>query len=290
MDESTGDRDYTKVSFDFEALDACPFCKKNIMIPSGRIQWLGIDFWYVFCAHCGLKFMNPRPTEASYKEFYKTMFWEQKVRNIGFHQIGQMWQTGTYKWDNDKVWDPKQGLENRLEKHREQRVKTIIPVVAGEIFLNKDSRILEVGCGFGVTLSEFHKQYGCKVFGIEPSDEAQKTIRSFGTIEVLARYAEDLKEIGEKGLQFNAIIFSHALENTVDPVSVLQWAKACLVPGGVIYIQTPNLVVFDQMNPYHPYIFSHASLDFLAEKVGMTYKRTSLAKEKMLTIILKKDR
>lgn len=279
------ENDYVNVIFDFEALDACPFCDGHVMFPNGKIDWLGIDFWYVACPACGLKFMNPRPTGASYREFYKNLFWQQKIRNVGFHKEGQMWQSGKYKWDDEKKWDPKEGLENRLQKHREQRVKTIIPVVADAIRLGAHSRILEVGCGFGVTLSEFRKQCGCKVFAIEPSDEAQKVIRDTGGIEIIANYAENLKEIGERGLKFDAIIFSHSLENTVDPVSVMRWAKACLSPGGIIYVQTPNLLVFDQMNPYHPYIFSHASLGFLAEKLGLLCKRVSEPKDKMLIAV-----
>ncbi|MBI2639323.1 MAG: methyltransferase domain-containing protein [Candidatus Sungbacteria bacterium] len=276
---------YQSATFDFEALDACPFCDGAAMVPNGKIEWFGVDFWYVFCPACGLKFMNPRPTRESYKDFYKNLFWQQKIRNAGFHKEGQMWQSGKYKWDDEKKWDPKEGLENRLEKHREQRAKTIIPVVASAISLGADSRVLEVGCGFGVTLSEFKKKYQCKVFAVEPSDEAQKTIKDFN-IELLGSYAEDLENIGKRGEKFDAIVFSHSLENTIDPVSIVRFAKECLLKSGIIYIQTPNLLVFDQMNPYHPYIFSHASLQFLAQRLGLTYKRVSEPKDKMLTVIL----
>ena len=146
-----------------------------------------------------------------------------------------------------------------------------------------------MGCGFGVTLNELNKQYSCKVFAIEPSEEAQKIIREFGAIELLADFAEDLENISARDEKFNAIIFSHALENTVDPVAVMQWARACLNPGGIIYVQTPNLLVFDQMNPYHPFIFSQASLSFLAEKVGLSYKRISVPEDKMLTVIFSRQ-
>lgn len=279
------ENNYQNAVFNFEALDACPFCKGRVMTPNGKIDWLGVDFWYVACPACGLKFMNPRPTRDSYRDFYKNLFWQQKIRNIGFHQPGQMWQSGKYKWDNEKVWGPKEGLENRLEKHREQRAKTIIPVIDEHIGLNENSQILEVGCGFGVTLSELHKQYRSKVYAIEPSDEAQKVIKGFGAIEFLASFAEDLEDVGKNGKKFDAIIFSHALENTVDPLAVMRHALACLDKDGIIYVQTPNLLVFDQMNPYHPYIFSHASLQFLADKLGLSYKRVSEAKDKMLTVV-----
>jgi len=279
---------YTDVVFDFEGLDACPFCKKNVMISNGKIKWLEIDFWYVVCSHCGLKFMNPMPTCESYKEFYKNLFWQQKIRNLGFHQRGQAWQTGTYKWDDEKAWSPKDGLANRIDKHRKQRVKTVIPVIDKYIKLNENSRILEVGCGFGVTLDELRKQYHSKVFAIEPSEEARKQIKKFGDIELLGLYAEDLQSISKKGSKFDVIIFSHALENTTDPIRVMQMATACLLPGGIIYLQTPNLLVNDQMNPYHPYIFSHSSISFLAKKIGLAYKRISDPKDRMLSVVFSK--
>lgn len=279
-------KDFQNISFDFEALDSCPFCNGQVMVPNGRIAWLDIDFWYVFCPDCGLKFMNPRPTRESYRDFYKNLFWQQKIRNVGFHQSGQTWQSGRYKWDNEKQWEPKEGLENRLEKHREQRAGTIIPVIQKELGLDQNSRVLEVGCGFGVTLNEIKKQYGSRVFAIEPSSEAQKVVKDFG-VELIGSYAEDLEDVERSGERFNAIIFSHSLENIINPVGVIKSAVACLASGGIIYIQTPNLLVFDQMNPYHPYIFSHASLRFLADKLGLSYKRVSEPKDKMLTVVMK---
>ena len=101
-------QNFKKVSFDFEALDACPLCQGKVFISNGRIKWLKTDFWYVACPQCGLKFINPRPTLESYRDFYKNLFWEQKIRNLGFHQPGQAWQAGKYKWDNEKEWQPEQ--------------------------------------------------------------------------------------------------------------------------------------------------------------------------------------
>ncbi len=279
------DNNSKNFTFDFEALERCPLCQGAVLIPNGKVRWYDIDFWYVICPECGLKFMNPRPTRESYKEFYKNLFWEQKIKNTGFHQEGQMWQTKRYKWDNKRVWDSENGRKNRMEKHREQRAKTIIPVVADAVSLNENSRILEVGCGFGVTLDEFFKKCKCHLYGIEPSDEAQKTIKEFENIEILGRYAEDLEEISKKELKFDAIIFSHTLENLIHPFNVIKFATDSLKKNGVIYIQTPNLLTFDQMNPYHPYIFSKQSLGLLVKKAGLEYKVISEAIDKMLAAI-----
>lgn len=271
-----------KIDFNFEALYSCPFCQCKVMIPNGKIQWLDVDFWYVICPNCGLKFMNPRPDNESYREFYKNLFWQQKVRNLGFKQAGQMWQKKRYKCDNNKKWDKKEGRNNRIEKHRVQRIKTIIPVIEQYISLGKESFVLEIGSGFGVTLEEINKKFGANVNAIEPSEEARKYIKEEGVVRLLGRYADDLEFLTKRINKFDVIIFSHSLENTTNPLEIIHLAKRCLSKNGIIYIQTPNLLVFDQMNPYHPFIFSHSSLFYLADKLDMKCKMTSQAIEQML--------
>ena len=278
--------DFKNVVFDFEALDVCPFCQCAVMVPNGKIKWLDIDMWYVFCNGCGLKFMNPRPTQQSYKDFYKNLFWQQKIRNLGSHFEGQMWQAKKYKWDNEESWDPAEGVKNRMDKQREQKTKDIIKALDAATSLTAQSAVIDVGCSFGVTLDEIYKKYHCHVYGIEPSDETQKEIAKFEQIKMLGHYAEELEDISKTELKFDVIIFSHVLENTTDPINVINFAKRCLKPTGFIYIQTPNLLVFDQMNPYHPYIFSRNSLKVLAEKCQLRYKQISESKNKMLEVLL----
>ncbi len=274
-------------NFDFEALVSCPFCSSQVMIPNGRVKWYSFDFWYVFCPSCGLKYMNPRPTIQSYKDFYKKFFWEQKITNTGFHQEGQMWGLDKYKFDNEKIWDAKDGKKNRIEKQKAQRIKTIIPVIEKSISINSNSDILEIGCGFGVTLNELSLKYNCKSYGIEPSEEARKTILEYGKINLIGYYAEEIEEISTKDIKFDVIIFSHSLENTVDPINIIKYAKLCLKNSGIIYIQTPNLLTFDQMNPYHPFIFSQNSVLHLAEKNNLNCSIESETIDKMLVTVFK---
>ena len=153
--------------------------------------------------------------------------------------------------------------------------------------LYKGTEILEVGAGLGITLEELRKKFGSRVYAIEPSREAQKTIKNAG-IKLIGDYAEDLEKLSKGKQKFDAIIFSHSLENTVFPLQVIQWAKKCLKKNGVIYVQLSNLLTFDQMNPYHPYIFSAHSLGFLAQKAGMKPYRAGEKLHRMLTMVFKK--
>lgn len=278
-----------KVTFDYEALDACPLCDGTIMIPNGKIKWLDIDFWYVVCPACNLKFLNPRPTQESYKAFYKNQFWQQKVRNLGFRQEGQIWNFTRYQWDNEKEWDPKEGRQNKIEKLRALRWEIITKTLGSFMTLDANKRILEVGCGFGVTLHELNKQYGCQVYAIEPSEEAQEAIKEFGNIKLIGNYGEELETLAKGPEKYDAILFSHSLENTSIPFDIMKWASDCLSPQGIIYVQCSNLFVYDQMNPYHPYIFSAPAFQTLADKLGLTMKRVTPSLDKMLTVVFAKD-
>ncbi len=279
------DRKLLDVSFAFEAIEACPLCAGRVMIPNGKIRWLGNDFWYVVCPSCGLKFMNPRPTEESYRAFYRDYFWQQKIRNLGFYEEGQMWQTKRYKWDNAKRWSVREGRAKRKERALELRLPAITETLSAHGALGRGKRILEVGAGFGVVLRELARRHGVAAYAIEPSTEARKSIEESGRVKLIGSYAEELETL-KPAKPFDAVIFSHVLENTVRPLDVLRAAKRHLARRGVIYVQTPNLHTFDQMNPYHPYIFSAHTLSFLAKKIGMKARRFGDPTHRMLTMAL----
>tara|TARA_Y100000310_G_scaffold341747_1_gene441909 strand:+ start:7614 stop:8468 length:855 start_codon:yes stop_codon:yes gene_type:complete len=268
--------------FEWEGLTKCPLCSHGVMIPNGSVDWLEMQFWYVVCPKCGLKYMNPRPTQDSYQEFYKDLFWQQKVRNLGFIKHGQMWGVKQYKWDNQKKWNAKDGRKNKMEKLKSLRIETITKALNKKIKLDKNTKILEVGCGFPVTLDALHKNHGCNVYAIEPSEEAQDEIKKNKHITFLAPYGESLEKIAKKQ-KFDAIIFSHSLENTSIPFDIMRYTRQALKKGGVVYVQCANLQTFDQMNPYHPYIFSESAFRYLGKLLKMKYERLSDGTDRMLT-------
>lgn len=278
--------DLEKLNFDYEALEQCPLCEGDRFVPNGRFTWLDVDFWYVVCMDCSLKFMNPRPTREAYKHFYENQFWQQKIRNKGYHKAGQAWQRGKYQWDNEEDWDPEFGRENLSEKLSRLRIDMITKALSEHVTLQEGTDILEVGCAFPVTLRSLRDNQKCSVYAIEPSEEARADIEKDGNIQLIGRYAEELEEMIASDRKFDAIIFSHILENTVDPFSIVQFAAKNLKEGGVIYMQTPNLLVNDQMNPYHPYIFNRKTVRMMAEKAGLGYVQKSPTIERMLSVIM----
>lgn len=98
--------------------------------------------------------------------------------------------------------------------------------------LKPGARILEVGCGEGLFLSEL-AQRGFQVIGIEPSKSAGDIARERG-LEVITDY---FPHTGVDG-PFDAVIMSHVLEHISNPTEVLQQVGKLVPDGKVLLIQT----------------------------------------------------
>ena len=225
--------------------------------------------------------MNPRPTEESYKIFYRDYFWEEAFTNQRFKKSKQKWNALKHPLDNNKIWSIDHGKKILFKKLNNTRNELLLKSLGKIKKLKKNSKILEVGAGIGTNLKILRDYFGSDVFAIEPSTEARKEIKK-NNIEVIGLYAKDLKNIKKN---FDIIIFSHSLENTINPEEILKYAKS-LLKNGSIYIQCSNLFLFDQMNPYHPFIFSYNSFKFLSKKLNMKLQLLSDPMSHMLEISL----
>ncbi|GLQ07921.1 class I SAM-dependent methyltransferase [Sneathiella chinensis] len=99
------------------------------------------------------------------------------------------------------------------------------------------SSALSIGCGQGRTERELVEK-GCRVVGIEPSQEAASRA-SLNGIDVIVDTAENgVKKL--QGQQFDCLILSDVLEHLVDPEATLAQCLPLLRPGGRIIISIPN--------------------------------------------------
>lgn len=123
-------------------------------------------------------------------------------------------------------------LANRFERGAEPTPgwwRTILPPGAAEG--------LEIGCGNGDrmrTLQPFFR----RLTGIEPDPRAVQAARAQG-MEVFVGTAEVLPG-AVLDRRYDAIVFAHVLEHTLDPVLALANARDLLAPGGVMSVEVPN--------------------------------------------------
>ncbi len=242
----------------------CMLCGSGESVPAGTTAWRGYTLAYSLCRGCGLKFMNPRPNRQWYLDFYASEFWEDKFQN-------KSWRAGTrFNW----LWKlVKGGVSGRLRKGT-KRAQLVVPEILKRVHLNSSSRVLDVGCAFGLILKEIKKKTDAKVFGIEPNRSA----RAMSGVELIGETAEDLVSLGSFHNAFDLIIFSNVLENIVDPRPVLEACKRLLSDNGVLYVDSPNVFYYDAMNPYHPFIYSPDTLAKLLESCGFSIRETLFEK------------
>jgi 2-polyprenyl-3-methyl-5-hydroxy-6-metoxy-1,4-benzoquinol methylase len=150
-------------------------------------------------------------------------------------------------------------------------------------------RLLDVGCGNGDYLANA-ADAGWQATGVDADEQAvavasQRGLDArVGGIELFA---------GEAGC-FDAVTLSHVLEHLHDPAALLHAVQRLLKPGGVVFIDTPNIDSRGARRwgsdwrgletPRHLLIFSRvALLDMLrtAGFVGIQSKRRSAVRKSM---------
>ncbi len=98
--------------------------------------------------------------------------------------------------------------------------------------LGPSARILEIGCGEGLLLSELGRR-GFLVTGIEPSKSAGDVARGRG-LNVITGYFPHSEVSGP----FDAVVMSHVLEHMSNPTEVLHEVGKLVPEGKVLLIQT----------------------------------------------------
>jgi len=130
-------------------------------------------------------------------------------------------------------------------------------------------RVLEVGCGDG-TLLELLRTYGAHPVGTDLDAEGARFVEErLGLPVVVAPFEQ--ADFG--GRKFDAVVSAHVIEHVFEPVSVLARARELLEPGGVLFMETPN-IWRPKVGPRrlfslpHNYYFSPRTLALVMVKAG----------------------
>lgn len=133
-------------------------------------------------------------------------------------------------------------------------------------------KFLDVGVGFGFW-GQFLINKGYAVAGIDVSQSAVDYVNnSENGLSATCVSFEDF-ETSEK---YSAIFMFDVLEHFVEPDEMLEKAKRMLSPGGVVYVQVPNVIGLripyghNLGLPFHLWQFNKSSLAALFKKVGMS--------------------
>lgn len=224
-------------------LTKCPVCQSdNIRLLSHIAKGRLVD-----CHQCHLIFYTPRPTPKDLELFYNS---------------------DTYR---DSYQDsPMTGLD--FAKARYKQLTKIIYSHAPALINQTDKQFLDVGCGVGDLLSIAQKN-GWQITGTEISHEATETANILLKGKVLTG---DIISLDLPQNYYDLITIYHVIEHLIDPIETLVKIRQLLKPGGIAFIETPNIGSLGArikgknwsqiFPPEHITYFQPSSLKFALEK------------------------
>ena len=117
------------------------------------------------------------------------------------------------------------------------------------------ARVIDMACGEGYG-SEVLSRSASSVVGVDANPEAHEHARLRYRRENLA-FERGLVETYGEPESYDAAVFLQTIEHVQDPVAVLEHLRSLLVPGGVAYVSTPNVLTLappgaaKSDNPWH---------------------------------------
>lgn len=171
-------------------------------------------FRFVACAYCGHVYLSPRVRMEDINRIYPSDY-IVRVTEIEYPAFAP------FRWLKLNVLD------------RGWNKKVIANLQAG-------SGVLDIGAGFGGNLTYLAKlaPFPLKLFANDLKFEPEA--RTYLTDRGVTLLEGPIEEV-ECEERLDAIICQHAIEHVPDPGRLVRWISDHLAPGGVLYLETPDL-------------------------------------------------
>lgn len=234
---------------DLEAVQHCPVCGsvERALLYKGltdRVFCVADGAWDLYrCTKCASGYIDPRPTPASIGRAYAGYYTHDTedhpvVRRKGLirsllHDLINGYQNHRYGLQRSPALPFGRWLLPMLPSLRtaaDAECRHMPPLPAG------GGRLLDVGSGNGGFLV-LAKQAGWQVEGLDFDLSAVQAARSRG-LEV---HHGGIEVVGERIACYDVITLCHVIEHVHDPIATLRGLHALLKPGGILWLDTPNL-------------------------------------------------
>ncbi|HNT74101.1 MAG TPA: methyltransferase domain-containing protein [Anaerolineae bacterium] len=194
---------------------SCALCGHDdaTLLHQGRDYVYGYpgEFPVVRCNHCGLTYLNPRPTQAAMPRYYPANY--EPYRPAPTHWLPRLHQTLRYR----------------------NRCRVVTRLRAG-------GTLLDVGCSTGIFLAEMRRHSGWEVWGVEPNAEAAAYARDALHLTVTTGALADAHF---PDAHFDVVTMFDVLEHVHAPRETLREIRRILRPGGYLICSVPNLDSLD---------------------------------------------
>ena len=188
---------------------SCPLCGGGASLLYSDCRdfeyFTAASFDFYRCRECGFVLMHPLPTRAELPALYPANYHNFEPPSNPVSRL----------------------LLDRYYEHQSGICRRYLP---------PDGALLEVGCATGEVLARVQERGFHDVQGIELSQEACERAWDRG----LKVFHGTLDEF-ETDQRFDVIFMSHVIEHVLDPVATTAKLASLLAPGGVLYLETPNV-------------------------------------------------
>jgi len=247
----------------------CEICENNDnnKIYNVKEMMFGLEdaFDYSECSKCGCLQIAQIPNEMS--KYYPENYYSFEDSSINlFYELKNQLRKIRY----DYAITEKGSLGSILNKL--YPAYDIYSLMRAEI--NRDSRILDVGCGKGYMLSSLRDAGFKKLLGIDPF--IKKDFEHENGVLILKRHLQDLDH------QFDLIMFNHSFEHMSNPFETLLRVSELLSKGGICLIRIPTVTSYawkkykaDWVSldaPRHFFLYSLYGIKLIASKAGLALK------------------
>jgi len=229
-----------------ESVPNCPVCgaEAREVLHEGltdRVFFCAPGKWNMYrCESCASAYLDPRPTSEAIGLAYQRYFTHDEApafSSLSFLEKLRRWFANGYRNHRYGTRDYPASILGILAASRMPNGKAIID--AGMRHLPKvkaGERLLDMGCGNGAFLLRA-RSAGWAVVGVDFDPKAVEAACSQG-LDVRLGGVESLDPSIE---QFDVITLAHVIEHVHHPVEVLQACFSLLKPGGILWIETPNI-------------------------------------------------
>lgn len=157
-----------------------------------------------------------------------------------------------------------------FDAENDERLKRI-----GTLLINK--KVLDFGCGAGALMQKA-AGLAAQIVGVEPSSDFRRVVEEQGL--TVHRDLSDVKD------RYDVVLSFHVLEHLRDPVETLASLKRVVKPGGVIYLEVPNvndaLQALYDVDAYRRFHFFKAHLHYFSrQSLAEAIRRAKLGKARI---------
>jgi SAM-dependent methyltransferase len=219
-------------------LRICPICgniegeklhTQKFFLPENHI--LPKEYDVVCCTYCNFIFADTSAKQEEYNKYYQLMSkYEDKSTASG---------------GGDKLYDA------------ERLKQTAIDI--DSIIKNKNTSILDIGCGNGGLLSELRKLGYNNITGLDPSPTCVQNMIDQGINGICGGLFDDNFKNQKFDNKYDLVILTHVFEHIYDLKNAVRNISSYLNDNGIVYIETPDASRYNDffVSPYYYFDTEH---------------------------------